>query len=77
MKHTPFVTLALLWVGGAGACLHAGGGSIKTPVTQGGQQAIILHDGKTQDLFLQLIAPKVKKYRKEKLKKQWSSDIKY
>ena len=54
MKHTPFVTLALLWVGGAGACLHAGGGSIKTPVTQGGQQAIILHDGKTQDLILRI-----------------------
>ena len=52
-KHA-VALVALFWTVSADACLHAGGGGSTAPVTQGGQQAIILrHDG-VQDLILRV-----------------------
>ncbi len=36
------------------ACMHAGGGPTTTPVTQSGQQGIVVHAGGVQDLILQV-----------------------
>lgn len=50
------VALALAWPSTALACLHAHGGgeAINTPVSQKGQQALILHNDGVEDLFLKI-----------------------
>ncbi|MEC7984903.1 MAG: DUF2330 domain-containing protein [Myxococcota bacterium] len=44
--------LILFWSKPAGACLHPGKDFSSSPVTQSAQQALILHDGKTEELIL-------------------------